>query len=42
MIRRTWANPAHHDVPLWKLCLLGFALGVGSMGVGEALLRAAS
>lgn len=42
MIRRTWANPAHHDVPLWKLCLLGFALGVGSMGGGEALLRAAA
>ena len=42
MTRRTRPNPAHHDAPLWKLCLLGFALGVASMGVGEALLRAAS
>lgn len=35
---RRWTNPAHYATPIWKLCLFGFSLGVGSMGVGEILL----
>lgn len=42
MIRQTWTNRAHHDAPLWKLCLLGAAMGVGSMGFCELLLRLAA
>ncbi len=39
---RRWANPAHYATPMWKLCLFGFALGVGTMGFCELLLRAAA
>lgn len=39
---RRWANPAHYATPMWRLCLFGFALGIGSMGVGEILLRLAA
>lgn len=42
MIRRSWPNPAHHDAPIWKLIVLGGALGVGSMGFCELLLRLAA
>lgn len=37
-----WRNPAHHRVAIWKLVLFGGALGVGSMGFCELLLRAAA
>lgn len=37
-----WRNPAHHSTPIWKLVVLGGALGVGSMGFCELLLRAAA
>ena len=39
MIRRPWPNRAHHDIALWKLCLMGVAMGVATMGLGELLLR---
>lgn len=42
MSRRSWPNPAHHNAPLWKLVALGAAIGVGSMGFCELLLRAAA
>lgn len=42
MIRRSWSNPAHHDAAIWKLIVLGGALGVGSMGFCELLLRVAA
>ncbi len=38
MNRRAWPNPAHAAVPLWRLCVLGFGLGVAAMGLGELLL----
>lgn len=39
MIRRHWPNPAHRDIALWKLCLMGAAMGVATTGLGELLLR---
>lgn len=42
MIRRSWPNPAHHRTPIWKLIVFGGALGVGSMGFCELLLRIAA
>lgn len=41
-MRRSWSNPAHHNTPIWKLLALGGALGVGSMGFCELLLRLAA
>lgn len=41
MIRHSWPNRAHHDIALWKLWLLGGAMGVATMGLGELLLRLA-
>ena len=38
-MRRPWPNPAHHDIALWKLCLMGAAMGVATMALGELLLR---
>lgn len=39
---RGWANPAHYRTPLWRIALLGAALGLGAGGIGELLLRASS
>lgn len=38
MILRSWTNPAHAAVPLWRLCAFGFGLGITAMGIGELLL----
>ena len=37
-MRRTWSIPAHHRTATWKLCVLGSAMGVAMMGLGELLL----
>ncbi len=42
MMRCSWSNAAHHRTPIWKLIALGGALGVGSMGFCELLLRVAA
>lgn len=41
-MRRPWTNPAHHQVPIWKLFGLGGVMAVGSLGFAELLLRLAA
>ncbi len=41
-MRRPWTNPAHDQVPIWKLFGLGSVMAVGSLGFAELLLRLAS
>ena len=41
-MRRTWTNPAHHQVPIWKLFGMGSVMGVSAVGFAELLLRLAS
>lgn len=42
MIRQPWTNPAHAATPLWRICLIGGAIGFGTFGFCELLLRLAA
>ncbi len=41
-MRRAWTNPAHRQVPIWKLFGMGSVMGVAATGFAELLLRLAA